>query len=151
MEVEILVQAVLVTHEDVLQARNTSPGQMNKIWNVRWLLNKQMYHLRVCSLGCLYITTHHPVTVLRILVQLLISYRIIPGVQTFETSETIHFIYLHPCQSNGWKILPLYSNMFNNNNSIQLHMNSLQFNYYLYLLKFLCSYNSPISYVCLYF
>ena len=43
-------------------------------------LNKQMYHFRVCSLGCLYITTHHPVTVLRILVQLLISYRIIPGI-----------------------------------------------------------------------
>ena len=80
MEVEILVQAVLVTHEDVLQARNTSPGQINKIWNVWWLLNKQMYHFRVCSLGCLYITMHHPVTVLRILVQLLISYRIIPGV-----------------------------------------------------------------------
>ena len=31
MEVEILVQAVLVTHEDVLQAQNTSPGQRNTI------------------------------------------------------------------------------------------------------------------------
>ena len=80
MEVEILVQAVLVTHEDVLQTPSTSPGQINKIWNVWWLLNKQMYHFSVCSLGCLYITMHHPVTVLCILVQLLISYRIIPGV-----------------------------------------------------------------------
>ncbi|MGH0136234.1 UNVERIFIED_CONTAM: hypothetical protein FKN15_059504 [Acipenser sinensis] len=34
MEVEIWVEAVLVAHEDVLQARNTSPGQKHKIWNV---------------------------------------------------------------------------------------------------------------------